>query len=103
VALHGVLNPEIHSPGPQPFRPRLLARRRIFAFDLLAIAKQPFDRGYEQLRRCTFRHVNSLVSSPVLFSGGVPAVEHVGDVPPFQVLAKLRTLAIAERVIQDDS
>jgi hypothetical protein len=32
----------------------------------------------------------------------VSAVEHVGDVSLFEPFAKLRTLAIAERVIQDD-
>ena len=38
-----------------------------------------------------------------MLSGGVPAVEHVGDIPPFQALAELRTLAVAQGMIQDDS
>ena len=83
------------------FLPRL--DKRTVSARILATAQQSLHRGYEVLRRCRFRHAHNLVvSRPVVFSGAVSAVQHARDVSFFQPFAKLRTLAIAERVIQDD-
>lgn len=66
-----------------------------------AISQQSLHRGYEVLRRCRLGHVRGVVGRPIIFCGAVPTVEHVRDVVLFYAIAELRTLAVAQRVIQD--
>ena len=69
-----------------------------------ATSQQSLHRGYEVLRRCRFRHAHGPVYRRLaVFFVAVPTVEHIRDVALFEAFAELRTLAITERVIQDDS
>ncbi len=55
---------------------------------------------HERVRIGWLRHMHRVAAGSIKFA--VSAVEHIRDVSFFEPFAKLRTLAIAERVIQDD-
>ena len=58
------------------------------------------NRGHEHIRISWFRHLHRVAIGSTKIA--VAAVDHIRDVSFFEPFAKLRTLAIAERVIQDD-
>ena len=65
-----------------------------------AQTQQTYNRGYEHVRISWFGHKHRFAAGSIKIA--VPAMDHVRDVPLFEPFAKLRTLTIAERVIQDD-
>ena len=58
------------------------------------------NRGHKHVRTSWFRHMHRVAAGSIKFA--VSAMEHAGDVSLFEPFAKLRTLAIAKHVIQDD-
>ena len=63
-------------------------------------AQETQNRDHEHVRISWFRHMHRVAAGSIKIA--VSTMEHVRDVSLFEPFAKLRTLAIAERVIQDD-